>query len=107
MGLKHNLRWIKRELIAYFKDEDIRIVRYTVEQHLWWMEQEGERVARPNELGITLLTLWEYWIAQPYIIIRMGFCNHEYEGEGWGGPESGGDGGTCEKCGHSWSATFY
>lgn len=35
-------------------------------------------------------------------------CEHKRMiGTGWGGPDSGGDGGYCPDCGYSWEVTFY
>ena len=32
---------------------------------------------------------------------------HDLEGDGWAGPDSGGDGCHCKRCGWGWSVTLY
>lgn len=35
-------------------------------------------------------------------------CQHKRMiGDGWAGPDSGGEGFTCKDCGYSWSCTYY
>ena len=44
------------------------------------------------------------------MVYGAGMCacvGHKFIGEGWAGPESGGESCSCERCGYSWHHTYY
>lgn len=102
-----DLKWAKRELTDHFRNADFGVIEMSVNWDIGYSMSVGEPGIRPNEMGIRLLVWWEYLFLQPYIITRMAFCSHDYHDESWAGPESGGDGGTCVKCGHSFHHVYY
>lgn len=56
-----------------------------------------------------LLFVWDIWW-QMFGWLRFKWCEHrghDYIDESWCTPDSGGDGGTCRRCGYSWSHTYY
>lgn len=42
-----------------------------------------------------------------YNEIMCKYKDHDWVCEDWGGPETGGMGATCKRCGYSWSHTMY
>jgi hypothetical protein len=108
IGLKYNLRWIKCELADHFANADMDMLEYGIQMDIGYHRSISEPTIRPNASGIALLVLWEYLIYLPYIIIRMGLCNHpNFEDESYGGPESGCMAGHCPDCGWGYHETLY
>lgn len=59
---------------------------------------------RIAQVEVALSTL--IWCAC-YAVCCFSSKGHDYEDESWAGPESGGMGARCKRCGHSFSTTLY
>lgn len=63
---------------------------------------------RPTLAGARLYALWQILVMDPICEIKYLRCKHENMiDESWGGPESGGVGGSCPDCNFSFSQTMY
>ncbi len=105
-----NLKWLGRQLLKHYTmGPDWEQYRYIVTMDLGYEEQiTGMRERRWSNMEIWMRMLCEHIFIAPYWIIRQHFCRHSrWVDEGYGNPDSGGDGGHCPDCHFAFWHTYY